>query len=307
MSSDELNVSGYSSVNSTNDSLTVILVNRSLTSSKTVIVNISNFSIPNGTYSTKRLSSLPSGETFVSNTVNALSTGTATVASNSLTITLPSLSTTAVILKGVGALGINDVADNTLHAKLFPNPVTPLNHSNPWELYVAVALSAQQTDVGVNKVTETLFQKYKSLEDYKKVSLEEFEQDIRSINFYKGKAKAIKKAADIVSTEYKGKMPETMEELIKLPFVGRKTANVILQEAFGKSEGVVVDTHVKRLSNLFGLSAQKDPVKIEKDLMEIVPKVDWREFGLGLIYYGRTYCKASCKHIDCPLSKYIVK
>jgi endonuclease-3 len=136
--------------------------------------------------------------------------------------------------------------------------------------------------------------------------LEEFEKDIRSINFYKGKAKAIKKAADIVSNEYKGKMPETMEELLGLPFIGRKTANVILQEAFGKSEGIVVDTHVKRLATLFGLSSQKDPVKIEKDLMEIVPQKDWREFGLGLIYYGREYCKASCKHTDCPLREYIV-
>lgn len=189
--------------------------------------------------------------------------------------------------------------------KLFPDPKTPLNHSNPWELYVAVALSAQQTDVGVNKVTENLFKKYKTLDDYRKVSLEEFEQDIRSINFYKGKAKAIKKAADIVSETYSGQLPKTMEELIALPFVGRKTANVILQEAFGISVGVVVDTHVKRLSNLFGLSMQKDPVKIEKDLMEIVPQKDWRIFGLGLIYYGREFCKASCKHSDCPLREYI--
>lgn len=191
--------------------------------------------------------------------------------------------------------------------ELFPNPKTPLNYSNPWELYVAVALSAQQTDVGVNKVTDVLFKKYKTLPDYQKVTLEEFEKDIRSINFYKGKAKAIIKAADIVLKDYKGKMPETMEDLIKLPFVGRKTANVILQEAFGKSEGIVVDTHVKRFANLFGLSYQKDPVKIEKDLMDIVLQKDWREFGLGLIYYGRTYCKASCKHNDCPLREYISK
>ncbi|HVZ67363.1 MAG TPA: endonuclease III [Patescibacteria group bacterium] len=189
--------------------------------------------------------------------------------------------------------------------KLFPNPKTPLNHSNPWELYVAVALSAQQTDVGVNKVTETLFKKYKKLEDYQKVSLEEFDNDIKSINFHKGKSKAIKAAADIVADKYKGKMPQTMEELIELPFIGRKTANVILQEAFGKSEGVVVDTHVKRLANLFGLTKNSDPVKIEKDLMELVPQKDWREFGLGLIYYGRTYCKASCKHTDCPLREFI--
>jgi len=191
--------------------------------------------------------------------------------------------------------------------KLFPDPHTPLNHSSPWELYVAVALSAQQTDVGVNKVTETLFKKYKNLEDYQKVTLTEFENDIRSINFYRGKAKAIKKAADIIADKYKGKMPETMDELIELPFVGRKTANVIIQEAFGKSEGVVVDTHVKRLSNLFGLTKNSDPVKIEHDLMDLVPQKDWREFGLGLIYYGRTYCKASCKHTDCPLREFISK
>lgn len=191
--------------------------------------------------------------------------------------------------------------------KMYPNPVTPLHYSNPWELYVAVALSAQQTDVGVNKVTEELFKKYKSLEDFIKASLEEFEQDIRSINFYKGKAKAIKKAAEIVMEKYGGNLPETMNELLELPFIGRKTANVILQEAFGKVEGIVVDTHVKRLSNLFGLTTQKDPVKIESDLMEIVDKKDWREFGLGLIYYGREYCKASCKHIECPLRALIAK
>lgn len=189
--------------------------------------------------------------------------------------------------------------------ELFPNPKTPLTHSNPWELYVAVALSAQQTDVGVNKVTETLFKKYKSLDNYKKATLEEFEKDIRSINFYKGKAKAILEAAKIVSSNYNGEMPKTMEELIALPFIGRKTANVILQEAYGISVGIVVDTHVKRLANLFGLTKNSDPVKIEKDLMEIVPQKDWREFGLGLIYYGRTYCKASCKHTDCQLKEFI--
>lgn len=191
--------------------------------------------------------------------------------------------------------------------KLFPHPTTPLNHSNPWELYVAVALSAQQTDVGVNKVTETLFQKYKNLDDYKNSTFEEFDNDIKSINFHKGKAKAILEAAKIVSEKYGGQMPQTMEELIALPFIGRKTANVILQEAFGKSEGIVVDTHVRRLTNLFGLTKNSDPVKIERGLMEIVPQKDWREFGLGLIYYGRQYCTARCKHVDCPLKKYIIK
>lgn len=191
--------------------------------------------------------------------------------------------------------------------KLFPDPKTPLHHSNPWELYVAVALSAQQTDVGVNKVTETLFKKYKTLADYKNATFEEFDTDIKSINFHKGKAKAILQAAAIVTEKYQGKMPQTMEELLELPFIGRKTANVILQEAFGKSEGIVVDTHVRRLTTLFGLTKNTDPVKIENDLMEVVPQKDWREFGLGLIYYGRTYCKASCKHTECPLKEYIDK
>lgn len=190
--------------------------------------------------------------------------------------------------------------------ELFPNPKTPLNHSNPWELYVAVALSAQQTDVGVNKVTPTLFKKYKTLEDYRKAPLEEFEQDIKSINFYKGKARAIKKCADIVVEKYHGKLPENMDELVKLPFIGRKTANVILQEAYGRSEGIVVDTHVKRLARLFGLTTESDPVKIEKDLMELLPQKDWHDFALGLIYYGRTYCPARCKHTDCSLREYIV-
>lgn len=191
--------------------------------------------------------------------------------------------------------------------KLFPNPTTPLHHINPWELYVAVALSAQQTDIGVNKVTEGLFKKYKKLSDYQKATLEEFDNDIKSINFHKGKSKAIKQAADIVAEKYNGNMPQTMEELIALPFIGRKTANVILQEAFGKSEGIVVDTHVRRLTNLFGLTKNSDPVKIERDLMGIIPQKDWREFGLGLIYYGRQYCTARCKHVDCPLKEDIAK
>ncbi|HRN96641.1 MAG TPA: endonuclease III [Candidatus Levybacteria bacterium] len=189
--------------------------------------------------------------------------------------------------------------------ELYPDPHTPLNYSSPWELYVAVALSAQQTDVGVNLVTAELFKKYTSLDDYRKVSLEEFSEDVRKINFYKNKAKAIKKAADIVAEKYNGNMPQTMDELVALPFIGRKTANVILQEAFGKNEGVVVDTHVRRLANLFGLSSQKDPEKIERDLMELVPQADWHTFALGLILYGREYCTARCKHTDCPLREYI--
>jgi endonuclease-3 len=190
--------------------------------------------------------------------------------------------------------------------KLYPDPHTPLTYSNEWELYVAVALSAQQTDVGVNAVTPELFKKYKTLEDYLKVDLEEFDNDIKKINLHKGKSKAILSCAKIVSEKYNGKLPQTMDELVALPFIGRKTANVLLQELFGKNEGVVVDTHVRRLSNLFGLSAHKEPEKIEKDLMELVPQKDWHTFALGLVLYGREYCTARCKHTDCPLREFIV-
>lgn len=201
---------------------------------------------------------------------------------------------------------MNKVKDiNAKLKQLYPDPHTPLKYSNEWELYVAVALSAQQTDVGVNAVTPELFKKYKTLEDYLKVDLEEFDNDIKKINFHKGKSKAILNCAKIVSEKYNGKLPETMDELVALPFIGRKTANVLLQELFGKNEGVVVDTHVRRLSNLFGLSAHKEPEKIEKDLMELVPQKDWHTFALGLVLYGREYCTARCNHIDCPLREFI--
>lgn len=190
---------------------------------------------------------------------------------------------------------------------IYPDPHTPLNYSNPWELYVAVALSAQQTDVGVNAVTPELFKKYKTLDDYLKADLEEFDQDIRKINFHKGKSKAILNCAKIVSEKYNGKLPETMDELVALPFIGRKTANVLLQELFGKNEGVVVDTHVRRLSNLFGLTDKQDPEKIEKDLMALIPQTDWHTFALGLILYGREHCTARCKHTDCPLRDFIAR
>lgn len=189
--------------------------------------------------------------------------------------------------------------------KIYPDPHTPLNHSNPWELYVAVVLSAQNTDKGVNKVTEELFKKYKTLEDYRKASLEEFDKDIARINFHKNKSGSIKKAADIVAEKYDGKLPQTMEELVALPGVGRKTANVLLSELYGKNEGVVVDTHVRRLANLFGLTDSQDPEKIEQDLMEIVPREHWHDFALGLILYGREYLPARGKVDDHPLQEFI--
>lgn len=191
--------------------------------------------------------------------------------------------------------------------KLFPSPKIALNYDNPIELLIAVVLSAQTTDKQVNVVTTDLFKKYKSLNDYLKIPLPEFEQDIKRIGLYKGKAKNIKAALEVISKKYNGKIPDNMAELIKLPGVGRKTANVLLYNIYGKTEGIAVDTHVRRLAQLFGLSNSDNPDKIEEDLMKIVPKEKWGEITYLLIDYGRAYCPARCKHTDCPLRKYIAK
>ena len=189
--------------------------------------------------------------------------------------------------------------------RLFPKTKIALNYSTPIELLVAVVLSAQTTDKQVNVVTADLFKKYKTLNDYLKIPLSEFEQDVKRIGLYRGKAKNIKTALGIVSKEYKGKLPDSMSKLIELPGVGRKTANVLLFNIYGKEEGIAVDTHVRRLSNLFGLSNQTDPNKIERDLMGIVPKNEWGNFTYRMIDYGRVYCPARCKHTDCPLREFI--
>ena len=189
--------------------------------------------------------------------------------------------------------------------KLFPKTKIALNYSNPIQLFVAVVLSAQTTDKQVNIVTAKLFKKYEAIGDYVNTPLVEFEQDIKSIGLYKGKAKNIKAALEVINKQYKGKIPDSMEDLIKLPGVGRKTANVLLYNIYGKSEGVAVDTHVKRLSNLFGLSKQTNPDKIERDLMEIIPKSEWGNFTYRMIDYGRKYCPARCEHTNCPLRELI--
>jgi len=189
--------------------------------------------------------------------------------------------------------------------KLFPDTKIALNFSNPIELLVAVVLSAQTTDRQVNVVTTDLFKKYQTLNDYLKTPLTEFEQDIKSIGLYKGKAKNIKAALELIKNIYHGKIPDSMEELIKLPGVGRKTANVLLYNIYGKTEGIAVDTHVRRLSQLFGLSNSENPDKIESDLMEIVPRKEWGEITYLLIDYGRKYCPAHCKHESCPLRSFI--
>jgi len=182
--------------------------------------------------------------------------------------------------------------------ELFPRAAIVLKYDNTWELLVAVILSAQCTDKQVNIVTEKLFKKYKKMEDYVSSDLEEFEQDIKSTGFYHNKAKNIVAAAKIVKEQFNGEVPATMEELLTLPGVARKTANVVLGNAFDIVEGIAVDTHVKRLSQKLGLTDYNDPVKIEQDLMELLPKKDWFFLTYGLIEYGRHIC-SSRKHKDC--------
>jgi len=176
--------------------------------------------------------------------------------------------------------------------KLFPDARMVLRYSNNWELLVAVILSAQCTDKMVNKVTEKLFKKYRTLDDYVRARPKEFEQDIRSTGFYRNKAKHILTSAKMLKQQYGGKVPNTMKELLLLPGVARKTANIVLGNAFGIVEGIAVDTHVARLSRRFGLSKEKNPEKIEKDLMALLPKKEWFTFTYRIIEYGRNYCPA---------------
>jgi endonuclease-3 len=189
--------------------------------------------------------------------------------------------------------------------KLYPNWHTELNFKKPYEFLFAVIMSAQTTDKQVNEVTKNLFTKYKSLEDFVNANPESFEKDLSRIGLYKNKAKNILQTAKILKDNYKGNLPKTINELTKLPGVGRKTANLVLSELYGIAEGITVDTHVARLSWRFDLTDYKsDAVKIEKDLMEILPKQDWLEFNGRLVLYGRYLCPAR-KH-DCsehPLIK----
>ena len=188
--------------------------------------------------------------------------------------------------------------------KLFPNAKIALNYGNNWELLVAVQLSAQCTDKKVNEVTPALFGKYKKLDDYINANPRYFEKDIHSCGFYRAKTKNILAAAKVVKEKYGGELPRTMQEMVKIPGIGRKSANVILGNAYGVVEGIAVDTHVKRLSKKLGLTQHTDPVKIERDLMRIIPKKDWFKFTYMLIDYGRKYCTARPhKHDICPLSK----
>ncbi len=188
--------------------------------------------------------------------------------------------------------------------KLFPKASIALTYRTNWELLVAVELSAQCTDKKVNEVTKELFKKYWKLDDYVHAKQSEFEQDIRATGFYRNKARNILAAAKIVKEKFHGKIPRTMEEILTIPGVARKTANVVLGNAYGVVEGIAVDTHVRRLALKLGLTDHDDPVKIERDLMEIFPKKDWFKLTYWLIEYGRHVCPA--RPHDCinhPLTK----
>ena len=186
--------------------------------------------------------------------------------------------------------------------KEYPEPKSALNFRSPLELLVATVLSAQTTDTLVNKVTENLFKKYKTVRDYADASVEALQKDISSVNFYKTKAKNIQACAQIIAERFNTKVPKTMDELTSLPGIARKTANIILSNAFGIDEGIAVDTHVKRVSYRLGLTKNENPVKIEQDLIVITPKEEWRNISHLLIFHGRKICQAKKpRHQECVL------
>lgn len=192
-------------------------------------------------------------------------------------------------------------AKKIIHAlkKLFPTARVALDFSTPWELAVAVILSAQTTDKKVNEITPLLFKKYPTVAAMARARQKEFEKRIKTIGLYRAKAKNILATAQIIVEKYNGAVPRTMEELTALPGIGRKTANIILSNAFGITEGIAVDTHVRRLALKLGLTDSTNPEIIERDLMAIVPKKEWSNLNHRLVLYGRTICPArkhDCRH-----------
>jgi endonuclease-3 len=183
----------------------------------------------------------------------------------------------------------------------YPDVKTALRHQNPLEMLIATILSAQCTDVRVNEVTKTVFKKLRTAKDYADIPLAELEEMIRPTGFFRNKAKSIKACCQRLVEKHGGKVPDNMEALTQLPGIGRKTANVVLGSAFG-IPGIVVDTHVKRVSQRIGLTKEKDPVKIEFELMELIPKKDWIDFSHEIIWHGRRLCQArKPKCPQCPL------
>ncbi len=183
-------------------------------------------------------------------------------------------------------------------SKQYPRAKTALNFKTPLDMVVATILSAQCTDKRVNIVTEKLFRKYRTAKDYGKANIKKFEQEIRSTGFFRNKTKSIISMAKMLVSDFGGKVPNSMDQLVKLPGVARKTANVVLNNAFHKAEGIAVDTHVRRLSRRLGLSKNDDPVKIEQDLMALVPRKYWGKVTYYLVDHGRAVCIA--KKPNCP-------
>ncbi|PVX24639.1 MAG: endonuclease III [Candidatus Bathyarchaeum sp.] len=209
------------------------------------------------------------------------------------------MGTEAVQDKKATVLKIIEILD-----KEYPKASTALHFSSPLEILVATILSAQCTDKRVNIVTKSLFKKYKTAQDYANADLAELEQDIRSTGFYRNKAKNIKNSGKLLVEKFDSKVPETMEELLELPGVARKTANIVLSNAYGVIVGIAVDTHVRRLSQRLGLSENSNPDKIEADLMEVVSKKDWKHITNLLISHGRAVCNARKPKCDiCVLNK----
>lgn len=189
-------------------------------------------------------------------------------------------------------------------SQLYPNPKTPLIHKNLYELFVAVLLSPQMTDARLNTITPQLFKKYPGISKLATANIHDLESIIRQINYYRTKAKHLVEATKIIKQKYNSQIPDTMTKLIALPGIGRKCANVLMSEGFHNPQGIVVDTHVIRLSNRLGLTTLKDPYKIEQDLKKIIPQRYWREFSLWLIYHGRQVCTARNPKCDiCKLQK----
>jgi len=188
--------------------------------------------------------------------------------------------------------------------KTYPEATCSLNYEKPLELLIATMLAAQCTDLRVNIVTKELFRKYTSVYDYANANPEELEQDIKSTGFYRNKAKNIISCCKRLIKDFEGRVPDNMEDLISLPGVGRKTANVVLGNIYG-TPGVIVDTHCKRLSNRMGLTDNEDPEKIEFDLMKILPREDWTAFSNCLVYHGRAICEARKPRCElCHVSQY---
>lgn len=194
--------------------------------------------------------------------------------------------------------------------RLYPDATCSLNYSSTVQLLVATILSAQCTDERVNKVTPELFRRFPDAESLGRAEVTELETLVRSTGFYRNKAKNIQSACRMIHREFDGEVPKTMEQLLKLPGVARKTANVVLAHGYGINVGVTVDTHVKRLSQRLGLAEYQDPIRIERDLMKLLPQPDWENWSIRLIYHGRAVCKARspecqvCELADlCPLGK----